>query len=271
MRDAILEQQPAWRYCRVRAGEKRPYPANWQNTPLTLEQVDSANIGLMLGPLGQGVCAIDFDGVTAIDWFTANVGCDLPKTPTWSSGRPGRCQMAFSVPPEYWDVLQTVKIATGPKEGFEFRWAGGQSVLPPSRHPDTGQPYAWIIDATTAMAVIPNDLLLAWLEQIAKKFAVEPDTEPEVSLDDLDQFDINEAESVLKRLKERRPVLTYDEWRTVCWGLAHHIGRDAAGFLIKIYYPEQRRGEYNNLFKSWNKAKSPTLGSVMFLAGMKGK
>lgn len=279
MIDSMLQQQPTWRYCRVRAGEKRPYPANWQNNPLLLFEVDSDNIGLILGPKGMGVCAIDFDGITAIDWFENTIGCILPETPTWTSGKNGRCQMAFNVPEEYWDVLQTVKVQTlaptapgaGDGEGFEFRWAGGQSVLPPSIHPGTGKPYQWLVDATNEVATIPNDLLFAWLEQIANKIIPEEDNTPEVKLDDLDQFDINEAESVLKILKGNKPLLSYDEWRTVCWGLAHHIGRDAAGVLIKMHYPEQKRGEYKSLFRTWNKTKSPTLGSVMFLAGMKGK
>ena len=37
--------------------------------------------------------------------------------------------------------------------------------------------------------------------------------------------------------------------------------------LITKYYPEQKRGEYELLFKTWNKAKSPTLGSLKFIAG----
>ena len=270
MIDSILQQQPTWRYCRVRAGEKKPYPANWQNNPLLLHEVDSANIGLILGPKGLGVCAIDFDGTSAWAWLVQQGVSNLPITPTWTSGKQDRCQMAFVVPEEYWDVLETKKIATGIKEGFEFRWAGGQSVLPPSIHPDTHKPYEWLVDASQEMAVIPEDLLLVWLGEIAKKTIVEPDLTPEVKLEELDQFEINEAESVLKHLKERRPVLSYDEWRTVCWGLAHHIGREAAGVLIKMYYPEQKRGEYRNLFKTWNKAKSPKLGSLMYLAGMRG-
>jgi len=47
------------------------------------------------------------------------------------------------------------------------------------------------------------------------------------------------------------------------------VGRDAAGVLIKMYYPEQEPGEYASLFRTWNKAKSPKLGSVKFLAGIR--
>ena len=279
MDDEILQHQPDWRYCRVRAGEKKPYPAGWQNSPLTLDQVDSSNIGLLLGPAGNGICAIDFDGTTAWSWL-AEQGIDyrdLHLTPTWASGKEDRCQMAFRVPEKFWEYISTKKIitraptgvGTGDGEGFEFRWAGGQSVLPPSIHPDTGNAYQWLISAENTTAWIPEALLLLWLDQMIKEQPKSTDDEPEVQLDDLDDFDIAEAESVLKILKERRPGLSYDEWRTVCWGLAHHIGREAAGVLIKTYYPEQKRNEYSTLFKNWNKSKSPTLGSLMFMAGLK--
>jgi hypothetical protein len=33
------------------------------------------------------------------------------------------------------------------------------------------------------------------------------------------------------------------------------------------YYPEQHTGEYDNLYKTWNKAKSPTIGSLWYMAG----
>jgi hypothetical protein len=270
MIDTILQKQSNWRYCRVRAGEKKPYPADWQNMPLLLEEVDSTNIGLILGPKGNGVCAIDFDGTSAWTWATEH-GIDISKlnSVAWTSGKTDRCQMAFSVPEEYWDVLKTKKITTGDREGFEFRWAGGQSVLPPSIHPDTKLPYEWIIDATNAVQTIPQDVLLAWLEEIAREIPKSLDTTPEVSIDELTDDDITQVDHALMILKQLRPGLLYDEWRTISWAVAHHVGRPAAKVLITKYYPEQKSGEYDALFRTWNKAKSPKIGSLMFLAGIK--
>ena len=279
MIDAILEHQPDWRYCNVKAGEKVPYPARWQQNPLTLDQVESSNIGLMFGPNANGIMAIDFDGTTAWQWIKDQGVSNLPKTPTWASGKTDRCQMAFRVPQEYWHVLATKKQQTKPPsapgardgEGFEFRWTGGQSVLPPSIHPDTQKPYVWLVDATTPTATVPDSILEAWLSLMSKHRDVFVDTTPERTLDDLDQYLINEADSILKILKSKKPALGYDEWRSVCWGIAHHVGRDAAGVLMRTYYPEQRGGEYVGLFRGWNKSKSPTLGTVRFLAGFAGK
>jgi hypothetical protein len=266
MKDLVLEQQPLWRYCRVRTGEKRPYPNNWQNMPLTLAEVDSGNIGLILGPKGNGICAIDFDGPTAIDWFNREIGCALPDTPAWSSGREGRMQMAFLVEAEFWQYLSTKKITTGEGEGFEFRWAGGQSVLPPSIHPVTGKPYTWLIPGDTQVARIPAEILEYWVKLCNQEHKPE-DLTPEVNLDDLVEDDVKEAERLLKKLKETRAILDYDTWRTVSWALAHYLGRDAARFLINLYYPEQRAGEYNQIFRTWNKAKSPTLATIKHMVG----
>lgn len=280
MKNTILEHQPNWLYCRVRSGEKKPYPDNWQNTPLPLAHIDSGNIGLILGPKGNGVCAIDFDGTTAWTWATDH-GIDIAelKSVSWSSGKTDRCQMAFFVPEEYWDVLKTKKIQTKPPskpgakdgEGFEFRWAGGQSVLPPSIHPDTHQPYFWIIDATNPVDTIPDCILKAWCEQIAGDKVIEPDLTPEVSLDTLTDAQVADVEQALAALKQRRPALTYDEWTRISWAVAHELGRQAAKVLMMTYYPERERGEYDNLYRTWNKAKSPTIGSLFFMAGIKKK
>jgi hypothetical protein len=266
MNDQILKQQPSWRFCRVRAGEKRPYPANWQRTPLTLAEVDSENIGLILGPMGNGVCAIDFDGPTAVEWFTREIGCALPDTPAWSSGREGRMQMAFQVDEMFWEYLKTKKISTGEGEGFEFRWAGGQSVLPPSIHPVTGKPYQWIIPGDTCVATIPAAILEYWV-RLCNQVDKPVDLTPEVNLDDLVEADVAEAERLLKKLREQQGTLDYDTWRTVSWALAHYLGRDAARYLINLYYPEQKTGEYNQIFRTWNKAKSPTLATLKHLVG----
>lgn len=277
MKDYYLEQQPSWRYCRVRAGEKKPYPNNWQNMPLTLAEVDSSNIGLILGPQGNGVCAIDFDGTSAWSWAEEH-GIDRTQlnSVAWTSGKTDRCQMAFAVPEEYWPVLKTKKIQTkapskpgaGDGEGFEFRWLGGQSVLPPSIHPDTKQPYQWLIDASNQMHSIPDCVLVAWLEALASETLRALDLTPEVNIDDLTDADFNEVDNALRLLKNKYPTLGYDDWFNISSAVAHHLGRSVAQVLMQRYYPEQKSGEYNNLYKSWNKAKSPTIGTLMFMAGI---
>lgn len=273
MIDHILQHQPNWRYCRVRSGEKRPYPANWQHNPLTLEQVDSSNIGLMLGPASGGVCAIDFDGFSAWNWAEAN-GINTSKflpTPIWTSGKPGRCQIAFHVPEEYWHVLKTVKVthtkdsAIREGEGFEFRWTGGQSVLPPSMHPDTGKPYEWLVDATTPIATIPDSVLVAWLEQLQPRIV---DSEP-VELPDMASVKETEFETVnnlLGLIKQKYAQLDYDTWLSVTWAVFGTVGLEIGTALMQSYYPEQKTGEYRNLAKTYRSDRNPPrLGTLRHL------
>jgi hypothetical protein len=277
MKDDLLELQPTWRYCRVQAGGKMPYPKNWQHMPLTLDQVDSGNIGLLLGPKGLGVCAIDFDGTTAWTWL-AEQGIDyrdLPTTPTWASGKPDRCQMAFTVPEEIWPYLKTKKIVTkqasasgaGDGEGFEFRWAGGQSVIPPSIHPETKASYMWLIKPNIICAELPLSLLELWVK-LCEQTLKEPDFSPEKNLDDLDDETIHDIDKILNQVKNHHFVLSYDDWCKVSWATAHHVGRDAAAVLLQKYWPEQKRGEYRRLLKTWNKARSPTIRTLMYMAGL---
>jgi hypothetical protein len=277
MDDYILDKQKDWRYCRVVAGGKKPYPADWQKTPLELWQVDSTNIGLLLGPASGGICAIDFDGPSAFAWAEAqgiNLK-ELPLTPTWTSGKPGRCQMAFRVPQEAWDMISTKKITAAQNdlialgEGFEFRWTGGQSVLPPSVHPGTGRPYEWLVDAMETVAEIPWDILQLWLLLMAPKR--EPSAIPEVKLEDLNEKKITQVNEILTEVKSRCPILAYDDWRTVSWGVAKEIGREAGEVLMREYYPEQEPGEYRNIYRNWSAAKSPSMGSVRHIAGIQSR
>jgi len=262
-----LECVPAWRYCHVHDGEKRPYPANWQQRPGLLTEIASTNIGLLLGPTSHGVCALDFDGTSAWSWFDHTIGCDLLPTATWTSGKADRCQMAFQVPAAYWFYLRTLKIAhtRDPQialgEGFEFRWAGAQSVLPPSRLSD-GRSYEWIrTPAESGIAQLPDAVLAYWLQQANP--AVPP--VPPRDLSQLSDRDLHEIHTLLQLLRGQHPTLDYDTWRTVAWATAHHLGVPVAQALMPLYWPEKKSGEYRQLYSGYSAERSPTIGSIRML------
>ena len=126
-----------WRYTPVVG--KRPFKKDWANHPHTFNEIDypAYGYGLILGPSSGGVVAIDFDGPLAVDYFYDELGFDLEDDPVcWTSSKTGRCQIAYLVPEKYWEHLNTTKIDLtidpDDRQGLEFRWAGGQSVLPPS-------------------------------------------------------------------------------------------------------------------------------------------
>ncbi|BAY29730.1 Primase 2 [Nostoc carneum NIES-2107] len=135
---------------------KRPYRSNWQSEkPLSRGAIArelrgrARGYGIRTGEISGGILAIDVDGLSAEPMLMKLSNGDLPDTVTFSSGKPGRRQMLYYVPPQYWGVVKAFKLLTGIKgedgkeEQLDFRWDGQQSVLPPSVHPETGS-YHWV-------------------------------------------------------------------------------------------------------------------------------
>lgn len=126
-------------------------------------------VGLRLGTVSNNLMAIDIDGLSARVKFDELSGGVFPSTVSWTSGREGRSQLLFRVPPDYAQEVSTLKIACAPDEYLEFRWDGCQSVLPPSLHPITKQ-YQWLSSPdTTDILDTPNWLLEFLFEQSPPK------------------------------------------------------------------------------------------------------
>jgi hypothetical protein len=270
MTDNELSKFTQWRYTNVRAGDKRPYPDAWQNTPLTLEQVASTNIGLILGEHSGGVMAIDFDGETAWQWFDREIGCPLPPTASWTSGKPYRCQMAFTVPPEAWELVRPKKIVTKPPsapgagdgEGFEFRWTGGQSVLPPSRLND-GRQYMWL--DTSPVAEIPIELLEKWVKLINTHSAIQNKPYTPVEIEDLTEEKFEDVKEILLELKQHCPTLAYDDWFRVTCIVANELGDAVAEHLLQDIWAENKRGEYRQKMRSRNPNRTGGVGGLVYM------
>ena len=137
---------------------KQPYQKNWVNKEYDRSEIlaelqtgKATGVGLKLG---NGLLAIDFDGLSATKMLAKLAGSNsldiFSKTTAWTSGRTGRKQCLLSVAEADWPRLRNLPIPTGvigddgKEERLEFHWIGRQSVLPPSLHPGTGKPYEWI-------------------------------------------------------------------------------------------------------------------------------
>ena len=183
--------------------DKAPKRLNWQTEPFIPHEVIASLItkggqatskrtgkpyrrywsgyGLRTGDTSGGLLAIDVDGVSAQPILEAISGGNIPVTASWTSGKPGRYQILFQVPDDIrvnlqnftryvvtqWQGLETTKDESGkPSELLEFRYNRCQSVLPPSRHPDTGS-YQWLNSpANTRIALAPD-----WLCNLLLDFA----------------------------------------------------------------------------------------------------
>ena len=264
MKDFELSFCTDWRYCNVTPGDKKPYPNNWQNIPLTLDQVSSTNIGLQLGEHSNGVCAIDFDGVEAIDYWNIHFpDYDILKMPTiaWSSGKEYRLQMAFTVPQEYWSVLKRKVVSK-----LEFRW-GGQSVLPPSKLND-GRQYFWVVRPSKGNVFpLPDDVLAHWLNLLYEDMTKYDNIVPqEFVLQDVDEEFVNH---LLEKISYKVGNLRgdYDVWRTIAWATCSAVGITSAKMLMQYYFPDKTNKEMKTL-TSWKTGIGPKLGTLIKMSGI---
>ncbi|NBD31684.1 MAG: hypothetical protein GVY17_01590, partial [Cyanobacteria bacterium] len=170
--------------------EKRPYRQGWQTEkPLTKEQIKNiilngediwskekqkfyhryaSGYALRLGDVSGGLIALDVDGASVQQLLNAIASGNLPSTPMWTSGKPGRYQMLFQIPDEYREQLKgftrenyTTWNGFHCQEGeqLEVRYNKHTSVLPYSYHPETGQ-YEWLMHPNnTPIAITPDWLL----------------------------------------------------------------------------------------------------------------
>lgn len=127
------------------------------------------------------------DGSTAARLLQIISNDDLPLTPGWTSGKPGKRQLVYQLPKSLqaqlhgfnrwvineWGEYQTLRDEFGkPLEQLEFRYNGCQSALPPSKHPQTDS-YQWIHSPeNTPVAIAPQwlcDLLTKLVERERSK------------------------------------------------------------------------------------------------------
>ncbi|WP_168540699.1 plasmid replication protein, CyRepA1 family [Anabaena sp. UHCC 0253] len=127
-----------------------------------------SGFGLRTGDYSDGLIAIDVDGISAQPLLDLISGGDVPNTVKWTSGKTGRYQILFQIPPEFRENLAgfsrkainewgDLKADSG--EQLEFRYNRVQSALPPSRHPTTGS-YKWLNSPQDVEVAIAPDWLI---------------------------------------------------------------------------------------------------------------
>lgn len=136
---------------------KIPHGHGWQRalpfdpqTARGLWETRTGNMGLVLGPSG----VIDFE----LDGGDENLFWELAgdvKTPTYITGS-GKPHVLFRDPGG---------LSRKTREGLELRAGPHQSVLPPSIHPDTKEPYTWHVDPWEAPLADPPQALLDFFHE----------------------------------------------------------------------------------------------------------
>lgn len=264
MLDTHLCHMVDWRYCNIRNLDKVPLDNGWQKKPLTLEQVHTDNIGLILGTYSNGICAIDFDGIEAIDHWTDTFGLDISTLDTvmWTSGKDYRCQAAFTVDSEYWDILKRKVV-----NKLEFRWNGCQSILPPSKLSD-GRQYVYINSPSTHIVQrLPDIVLEYWLQLIYLDLQDIPIQNIQHTVTQYDEKFIDE---LLSKIQPKVGNLrgNYDVWRTIAWAVCSQVGTITAKQLLMYHWPEKTKKELKTL-NSWKPSvRGPGIGTLIKMSGI---
>jgi len=166
---------------------KRGYQKGWQNAPLTKEQAAAEitagrakAIGVLAGPLSAGLLFVDHDGLSAAAELE-RLGLptrSLPKSVSFTSGRDGRYQIVYRIPPEDWPSLRNRRVFytgklddQGKKEQVDFRWQGHYSVVI-GHHPQTSG-YRWFRGTSPADRAVA-DAPLALIELLLDTPEPEP-------------------------------------------------------------------------------------------------
>lgn len=168
-----------WRLCKLRPRSKAPMLAEWNSHDRTIghqraaEAFSSEDHGIGLVHEASGTGAFDIDSVEWTAFAFSEFGFDLEAILAGYPrivGRDGRDKILFRVPPTA--ALTNRKLRwpapdanSKPITVFELRANGGQDVLPPSIHPDTGQPYRWRVSPfgfNEGIPMIPPMLLALW-------------------------------------------------------------------------------------------------------------
>lgn len=153
----------------VQKGEKRPAIADWQKTtvermddPDYLAQLESGNIGVLLGSASSGLCAIDIDDDSAVKPFlTLNPALNGTLRTKGARGAQLWIQLEGECP-----KLTKLKSTAGTEWG-EWRADGGQSVIH-GTHP-SGSNYQMLHRAKPVEMEFddiqwPPDLKLPWVK-----------------------------------------------------------------------------------------------------------
>ena len=135
--------------------------------------VDKNGLGVLTGPAGGHLVAVDIDGADAEQVFADFMGNDYPAvdnpgTMSWR-GKPTNRQLLYRMPVgfrQFFEKLGREQLDDALKKGGNsevcIRYGGSYSVLPGSYHPDTKKQYEWLSYNDGQVADLPNRLV-NWL------------------------------------------------------------------------------------------------------------
>jgi len=263
--------------------DKAPKRKDWQSEKaLSKDELETelksnrwTGYGLRLGNVSGGLVALDIDGSSAQPILDAMAKGDLPKTVSWTSNRVGRYQLLYQVPlaiqsqlsdftkkdVKEFDGIKTEVGDDGKREQLEFRYNRVQSVLPPSKHPDTGS-YVWINSPeSTHVAEAPQWLCKTLLGFVAKPMKAKP------AKKGVTKLGMTERDLVIAALNSIDPNLSYQDWLNVL--MAGHSYDETLLDDFEIWSSlgeSYKDGEVAQKWQSFKSSGSIQIGTLFFYA-----
>lgn len=205
---------------------KAPTVKDWQTMKVAVQNVDEWNFAGLLHNLGlrtgdNGVIVLDFDGLGGYEAFIAAFP-ELVTTYTVKTGGGKGMHVYLKLPGE---LPRSTGQLIAPGGFIEIKAKGRQVVIPPSIHPDTGQPYvvhtSAPIKAITSFAPIQQ-----WIDELNPKPEYQPTPEPApVTSGEFAAY----ARAALANIAGDLARLAEGGRNTACnrmaWMLAHYVRR----------------------------------------------
>lgn len=162
-----------WRLCAIKPQSKQPHGENWQKKPITEPPPEGYGVGVIHGL--NGTCAIDIDHYEYARIALAGIDIDLDALLNAPDavkivGQEGRAKLLYRFPE---DMEAKRHNLNWPKEEdrkkrfcvVEFRAGDVQDILPPTIHPETGEPYQWGGEGDWRnLPELPEQLERSWRE-----------------------------------------------------------------------------------------------------------
>jgi hypothetical protein len=172
-----------WSLVPIPAGTKGPRTQGWNQRDHALRSAGDLpqGFGIGLAHAYSGTMALDIDSWdrAAFELMLRGINLqalyDAPDAVVIDSGRPGHGKLLYAMPKGV--VLPSKKIMDTDAEGKAYNYMDfrcgtstgltAQDVLPPSIHPDTGQPYRWAGRGHwERLPQIPEGLLTMWHQML---------------------------------------------------------------------------------------------------------
>ena len=220
-----------WQLVPIPPGTKGPCTYGWNQPGKTLKsQADlPPGWGIGLAHAWSSTMALDIDHWISASPMLKEAGIDIeelynaPDAVIIYSGRENRGKLLFQMPAGY--TLASRKVVGPQGTIYELRCATStsvtvQDVLPPTIHPDTGQPYRWAGRGHwTRLPMIPAPLLALWESMLNK------DKEVNIAVNGTYDTSWDELQKAIEHIT---PDCSHDDWLTVAWrsiGQAHRSMR----------------------------------------------